>query len=273
MSSFDAYAGSYQEAVERSIGFSGQGLDHFTRRKADELISLADRHMCEPRRVKALDVGCGVGCTDRYVAGAFGELHGVDVAAEAVERARRDNPEVQYAVSDGSSLPYSDGGFDLVFAICVAHHVEPVDRPRWAAELARVVRPGGVVALFEHNPLNPLTRLAVSRCEFDEGVELLGPGEAAALLSDAGLTPLERRYIVFFPGRRPRAMRLEAHLGRLPLGAQHVVAARRDVTRLHSRSMQCGHGSAAAQVDRVIGRQLWRYAPGQSFGSSFPRIR
>ena len=89
------------------------------------------------------------------------------------------------------------------------------------------MRPGGVVALFEHNPLNPLTRLAVSRCEFDEGVELLGPGEAAALLSDAGLTPLERRYIVFFPWPRPRAMRLEAHLGRLPLGAQHVVAARR----------------------------------------------
>lgn len=227
MSGFDAYADSYREEVESSISFSGQSLDHFTRRKAEELVSLAERHLGPTAGLRALDVGCGVGFTDRFLDGSFGQLHGVDVAAEAVERARLNNPAVRYAVSDNSSLPYPDAQFDLAFAICVAHHVEPADRPSWARELARVVRPGGMVALFEHNPLNPLTRLAVSRCPFDEGVELLGPREATDLLTAAGLEPLERRYIVFFPWPRPRATRLEAHMGRLPLGAQHLVAARR----------------------------------------------
>jgi SAM-dependent methyltransferase len=227
VSRFDDYAGSYQEAVEGSISFSGQGLEHFARRKAQELVGLAERHLGAADRLRVLDVGCGVGLTDRFLAGAFGELHGTDLSADAVERARRENPSVQYAVCGKSTLPHPEAHFDLAFAICVAHHVGPADRPRWAGELARVVRPGGVVALFEHNPLNPLTRLAVSRCAFDEGVSLLGPQQAAALLASAGLEPVERRYIVFFPWPRPRAMRLEARLGRLPLGAQHLVAGRR----------------------------------------------
>jgi SAM-dependent methyltransferase len=225
--SFDAWAESYREAVERSISFSGQGLDHFTRRKAQELVRLAERHLGPTAALRALDVGCGVGFTDRFLAGAFQELHGVDVAAESVERARLDNPAVRYEICHDSTLPYPDGHFDLAFAICVAHHVEPPARRAWARELARVVRRGGIAALFEHNPLNPFTRLAVSRCEFDDGVELLGRREATALLASAGLKPLERRYIVFFPWPRSRAMRLEARLGRLPFGAQHLVAARR----------------------------------------------
>jgi SAM-dependent methyltransferase len=227
MSTFDAYAGSYQEAVERSISFAGQGLDEFARRKADELVRLAERHLGEPARLRALDVGCGVGFTHRFLTGAFAQLHGVDVAPEAVERARVENPAVRYAVCDDSTLPYADEHFDLAFAICVAHHVDPEARRAWAGEIARVVRPGGIVALFEHNPLNPATRFAVSRCPFDEGVKLLGPRAAARLLSSAALEPVERRYIVFFPSPRPRALRLETRLGRLPLGAQHLVAARR----------------------------------------------
>jgi SAM-dependent methyltransferase len=227
LSGFDSYASSYQQEVESSISFSGQGLDYFARRKADELVMLAGRHLGDPGRLRVLDVGCGVGLTDGFLEGAFAELHGADVAAAAVERARRENPGVRYAVCADSTLPYPDGEFDLAFAICVAHHVEPEERPSWMRELARVVRPGGLVALFEHNPLNPLTRLAVSRCPFDEDVKLLSPRESAALLSGAAVEPVERRYIVFFPWARPRALRLESHLARLPLGAQHVVAGRR----------------------------------------------
>ena len=61
-----------------------------------------------------------------------------------------------------------------------------------SSELRRVVRPGGIVALFEHNPLNPLTRVAVSRCEFDEGVTLAGRTATARLMTRAGLAVEER---------------------------------------------------------------------------------
>ena len=83
------------------------------------------------------------------------------------------------------------------------------------------------MAVFEHNPLNPLTRLVVARCEFDEGVQLLPTREVRDLLAEAGLQPIERRYILFFPWRASFLQRLEARLAALPLGAQHLTAARR----------------------------------------------
>ena len=40
-----------------------------------------------PPGLSGLDVGCGVGLTDRFLVGRVGELHGVDTAEEAVARA------------------------------------------------------------------------------------------------------------------------------------------------------------------------------------------
>ena len=81
-----------------------------------------------------------------------------------------------------------------------------------------------MLAIYEHNPFNPLTRLAVSRCEFDEGVELLGRAETEAMLRAAGLAPAESRYVAFFPWRGRAFRAVERVLARLPLGAQYVVA-------------------------------------------------
>jgi len=226
---FDGYADSYQQAVERSIAFAGGDVDRFTRRKARHLLDVAQRRLGDPGALSALDVGCGVGATDRHLVRAFGELHGVDTAAEAVQRAALANPEAIYAAYEGIRLPYEDGRFDLAFAICVVHHVSPPGWSAFAAELGRVVRPGGIVALFEHNPVNPLTRFAVSRCEFDEDATLLSAATAAGLLSAAGLDVVERRHIVFFPWDRPRSRTLERALAWVPAGAQHYVAARRPI--------------------------------------------
>jgi SAM-dependent methyltransferase len=143
-----------------------------------------------------------------------------------VERAREANPNVSYSVYDGARLPYDAASFDLTFAICVLHHVDPPERPVFAAEALRVTRPGGLVAVLEHNPINPLTRRVVSRCEFDEGVELLGIRETRRLLIEAGASPVASRYMVFFPWHAELFRHAEKALGLVPLGAQYVVAAR-----------------------------------------------
>ena len=224
---FDAYAESYGDAVQRSIDFCGQEHDYFTRRKAEHLLELTARHLGDPRRLRGLDVGCGVGATDTHLVGRFGELHGVDTAEAAVRRAAERNPSARYQAYDGGRLPFSEASFDVAFAICVVHHVPPPDRPRFASELRRVVRPGGLAVVFEHNPLNPLTRLAVSRCEFDEDAVLLARATTSRLLEDAGLRRLARRYIVFFPFERPGSRAVERLLWWLPAGAQYYVAAAR----------------------------------------------
>jgi SAM-dependent methyltransferase len=224
---FDSHADSYRSAVEDSISFSGMELDFFARRKAALLLDLAARRLGDPANLTLLDVGCGVGITDRFLVERVGRLLGVDSSYEAVDRARAQNTGVAYSAYDGDRLPYEDESVDLAFAICVFHHVPPTERGRLAAELRRVVRPGGLAVVFEHNPFNPFTRLAVSRCEFDEDAILLTRRQATRLLEDAGLTRAEARYVVFFTAEGPRLTRVEQLLRWLPAGAQHYVAARR----------------------------------------------
>ncbi len=221
---FDAYKTTYRDEVQRSIAFAGTDLDAFTRGKTEALLRLVRERLGDPAAVRALDVGCGSGETDLHLAPELGELYGVDVSPEIVETARSRNPGVGYSVYDGERLPYDDDAFDLAFAICVVHHVPP---PRWqpfVLELARVVRPGGLVTVIEHNPFNPLTRLAVARCAFDDDAVLLRASTARRLLAGAGVEPLPTRYILFDPFQQPRLRPVEHGLRRLPLGAQYIAA-------------------------------------------------
>jgi SAM-dependent methyltransferase len=225
---FDRYSDSYRETVERSIAFSGADLDVFTRAKARELLRLTARRLGDPRRLAFLDVGCGPGETDRWLEGRVQRLTGVDPSTQMIEAARERNPWAEYRPTgcDGD-LPYPAGTVDVCFAICVLHHVPRPRRPSLVAEMARVTRPGGLVAIFEHNPWNPLTRKAVAGCEFDRDAVLVTRREAERLLRGSGLADVEGSYIVFFPRESPRLQRIERLLGRVPLGAQHVVSGRR----------------------------------------------
>src|SRR5205807_6507211 len=136
---------------------------------------------------------CGIGITDEHLVGRVRELHGVDTSAEALDRAAARNPEARYRTCSEDSLPFGAETFDVAFAVCVIHHISPGKRVEFASELRRVVRPGGVVVLFEHNPLNPFTRIAVSRCEFDDDAILLPRRAARGLLAISGLRPVEGR--------------------------------------------------------------------------------
>jgi hypothetical protein len=98
--------------------------------------------------------------------------------------------------------------------------------------MRRVVRENGLVVIYEHNPWNPLTRLAVARCEFDVGVTLLRPLETQRLLQRHRAPALETRYIGFFPWRKHLFRAVERRIARVPFGAQYVAVGRaRDADR------------------------------------------
>jgi SAM-dependent methyltransferase len=223
---FDAYRDSYRDEVEQSISFVRQDLAFFTEAKANQLLDVVARRLGPPAALTALDVGCGLGLTDAYLVSRFRQLHGVDVAASVVAAAAQANPAVEYQFSDGRQLPYERGAFDVTFTICVVHHVAVPERSAFVRELARVTRVGGLVVVFEHNPLNPLTRVAVSRCEFDRGVTLARLAALRTLVAAAGLEAVEDGYILFFPWRGRALRQIERGLARLPLGAQYMLAAR-----------------------------------------------
>ena len=224
---FDAYHDRYREAVEQSIAFARTELDFFTRAKTRALLELAERHVGDPRRLSFLDLGCGPGETDRFLAGQVGALAGVDTAPRMVEVAAERNPWAEYtAISAGDPLPFPARAFDVSFAVCVLHHVPPAERPRLVGEMARVTRPGGLVAIFEHNPWNPLTRRAVAGCEFDRDAVLLDRRETQRLLGGPALESCEDRYLLFFPRDSAPLRWIERRLRKVPLGAQYVVSAR-----------------------------------------------
>ena len=143
-----------------------------------------------------------------------------------LETAARANPGVRYELAERDRLPFPDGKFDLAFAVCVVQVLPPAERPRFVAELARVTRHGGLVVVFEHNPLNPLTRLVVRRCEFGEDARMLRMAEAERLFRENGVAPVDRGYLLLFPSRRRRVLAVERALRRLPLGAQYYLAGR-----------------------------------------------
>lgn len=222
---FDAYDRSYREVVQSSIAFSGLKHDFFLQAKAHVIADLVEERLGGAGSVVALDVGCGVGALHPMLAGTVRELHGTDVSAPCIAQAQRANPWAIYRPYCGTRLPYPDHFFDLVTTICVVHHVPPAAWDAFARELRRVTRPGGCVAIIEHNPLNPLTRLAVSRCEFDRDAVLLTAGTARALMSKAGMKQAESRFFLLAPSLAEPVRKVEKLLSRVPLGAQYAAVA------------------------------------------------
>jgi hypothetical protein len=101
------------------------------------------------------------------------------------------------------------------------HHVNPQERSSFVAELRRVTRPGGIAVVFEHNPLNLLTRRAVSNCVFDEGVVLLPHKETESLLRHEGFDVYPSRFILLVPAFTKSLGRVDRLFSKLPLGAQY----------------------------------------------------
>jgi len=225
--SFDDYVQTYQKEVQDSINFIGQDVDFFIELKADLIIELTKRNFGDLSNIKVLDIGSGIGLTDQFLTTEIKNLYGIDVSGGAVENAKNRNPSVRYMSYDGERLPFEDNYFDLAFAINVMHHVNPLQWENFVNEMKRVIKPGGIMAVFEHNPFNPLTRLAVSRCEFDRDAVLLSHNKIKSLFKSVHLEFLEDAYIVFFPFKAKLFRNIEFFLRWLPLGAQHYIAGRK----------------------------------------------
>jgi SAM-dependent methyltransferase len=218
---FDSYRGNYRDIVQSSIDFSGLPHSFFMRAKIDLLRDLIAQRL-GMERPAMLDVGCGVGSIHPLLRPIASRLSGIDVSSASIAQARADNSDVEYRVFDGISFPFEDSGFDLVVAICVMHHVPTAQWADFVSEMYRVIRPGGLVCVIEHNPLNPLTRFAVSRCEFDRDAVLLGARTARELLTKSGFSKIASRHFLLLPWEAAPARRIEHALSGVPLGGQYA---------------------------------------------------
>jgi ubiquinone/menaquinone biosynthesis C-methylase UbiE len=225
--SFSNFVETYQKEIQSSIGFIGQDVDFFIALKANMIIELAKKYFKNPDEINILDIGSGIGLTDHHLAKFFKNLHGVDVEEEVVNKAKQHNPAVTYNLYDGSKLPFDDNSIDMVFAINVMHHVPPDKWNGFAKEMHRVTKKDGISVVFEHNPLNPLTRIAVSRCEFDRDAVLIQRSKLKKIFISSNFSIAEKSYIVFFPFKSRLFRSIEKILGWLPLGAQYYITGKK----------------------------------------------
>jgi demethylmenaquinone methyltransferase/2-methoxy-6-polyprenyl-1,4-benzoquinol methylase len=126
-----------------------------------------------------LDACCGTGDLALAAAREGGRVTGLDFSQRMLERARRKAPGLEWVEGDMLALPFSDGAFDAATVGFGVRNVDDLDRG--VAELRRVLRPGGRLAILEitqpKGALRPFYRLW-----FDRIVPLLGrvlPGGSA----------------------------------------------------------------------------------------------
>jgi SAM-dependent methyltransferase len=115
------------------------------------------RSMGDLKGKKMLDLGCGAGETAVYFALQGADVWACDIAEEllavAGRLAEKFDVTIKRSVASSGTLPYPDGNFDYVFGNGVLHHVELSST---AAEIRRVLKPGGKAFFVEPLPYNPV---------------------------------------------------------------------------------------------------------------------
>jgi ubiquinone/menaquinone biosynthesis C-methylase UbiE len=110
-------------------------------------------HFAELQGKDVLEIGCGTGVHARLLAEAGARLTAVDLTPTAIELTKRRldlaHLDADVREADAESLPFPDASFDVVWSWGVIHHSEHTDRV--VAEIARVLRPGGRLALMVYH--------------------------------------------------------------------------------------------------------------------------
>jgi SAM-dependent methyltransferase len=164
-SHFDVIAEEYDASLPAHV------VEHYLRKRTEYVLARCPRGA-------GLDVGCGTGVLAARLAAAGYDMTGADPSVGMLSVLRREFPEVTAVEASGADLPFADETFDLVLTVAALHHIaEPAAVRATLAEMVRVLRPGGRLVVWDHNPRNPYWRLLMARVPQDTGEERLVPEE------------------------------------------------------------------------------------------------
>jgi SAM-dependent methyltransferase len=231
---FDVHADNYDGGMGNPLkALAGGRADDFIWVKVHWLLRNWPDLQVDPG-LSILDYGCGVGTLPRLLrsAGVPGHLTGTDISGGMLEEAERiwpacfARPTFRRQIDGDTGLP--SGSFDVVIISAVLHHIAVGSRGLVYEELHRLLRPTGRLVVFEHNPLNPITRFVVSRTPIDHDAVLLRATEVTEALNHGGWRDIRTSNLMFLPPRLgPVATIADRMLERLPMGGQYAVTARK----------------------------------------------
>ena len=154
------------------FGFLAPFYEHFIKPKAPEILS---RLLELPVEGTLLDVGGGTGRVSGFFTDQAGKVINADLSEKMLHQSLGKDG-LEPVCSHAEKLPFPDGYFERVIMVDALHHV--CDQKETAAELWRVLKPGGIIIIEEPNIKS-------------WGVKLVALGEKIALMRSHFLAPIE----------------------------------------------------------------------------------
>lgn len=192
-----------QRAASNPVGYDYNSIqtgyyDHVYRKKAGiqskwHHLKFAHIRAQIPSGVRHLDIGCGpgtfIGSLDESI-----ESIGVDIAADQIKYARANygSPQKQFELVDADQLPFADDAFDVATCVELVEHLARDNGARLAAEIRRVLRPGGVLLMTtpDYGGAWPMLEWLVNRLGDvsyeDQHITHFNKLDLANMLADAG---------------------------------------------------------------------------------------
>lgn len=135
-----------------SSGWWGRRVEHELLPWGLEGVELGD---------SVLEIGPGFGLTTRLLAGRDGSLDVLELEEEYCRKLRAElGDAVTVTQGDATQMPYPDGRFSAAVCFTMLHHIPSPDlQDRAFAEVARVLRPGGIFAGTDSLGTGPLFKL------------------------------------------------------------------------------------------------------------------
>ena len=229
---FDRVARDYEKIHNRSLPPGVHSADFISHRAACVTRWISDGYA--GKEFCYLDFGCGNGRMLKSMLESERlkplmeqgrlRLFGFDTSAESINEAKSLMGDDRVClVSDLKQLP-GDVRFDFVISCHVFHHIPPAKRAETVVTLARWMKPASRLVIWEHNPFNPITRLLVQMCPFDDDARLLTLNSTKALFGKNAFRFIQYAYVnVFPPGwlRLKALSTIEKRLMHSPVGAQY----------------------------------------------------
>jgi ubiquinone/menaquinone biosynthesis C-methylase UbiE len=225
---FDKIAKDYREIHNENIKISGESSDYFAEYKILEL----KNKLLLSSPLKIIDLGCGDGISGLYFNKHFKDIeyYGFDISEESIKIAKeRKIEKCKFEFFDGNKIPSENNFFDLAFISCVLHHIDHTKHLMLLQECYRVLKKGGKLIIFEHNPFNPITRKIVRECIFDKDAVLINSNILKRKTKKAGFLKSSCNYTLFFPRIKifKSLLFLEEYLNWFPMGAQYYIIAKK----------------------------------------------
>jgi SAM-dependent methyltransferase len=195
--------------IEPGLWGAGDAYERYMGRWSRRVAARFADWIGAPPQSAIIDVGCGTGALAAALLGACdpARLVGIDSAPAFLGAAREQvrDPRASFAQGDAQALPGADGAFDVAVSGLVLNFVP--DKEAMIREMARVVRPGGTVALYVWDYAGNMqlmrhffdvaTVLDERARDFDDGIQapVCRPGPLQRLFAEAGLADVAVRAI------------------------------------------------------------------------------